>query len=139
MPTFNTQFHVPVPPEEAFAFVTDPDNGTKWAGSPTSVRAEGEPGVGRQIIASVNMVISFEITQTVTAWDPPSHYAFGATSPMTVAYDFRFTPDGEGTSIACTIDVDAGRFLPGGNRLLKGRFRKEFDGDMARLKAVLGG
>ena len=81
--------------------------------------------------------MTFEITQTVTAFDRPSRYAFGADRPIRVAYDFRFTEEGDGTRVTSDMEADPGRFLPGGSLLLRGRFRKEFEGDMARLEARL--
>ncbi len=135
---FDTSFTVPgVSPQACFDYVTDPDKGTEWAGSAKEVRAEGEPGVGRKIIAKAEMIISFEITQTVTVYDEPSRYAFGATKPMKVAYDFRFDAAGDGTKVSCEIDADPGKFIPGGSLLLKGKFKKEFNSDMASLEKAL--
>lgn len=135
---FDKTFTVPgKTPQQCFDYVTDPDRGTEWAGSAKEVRAEGEPGVGRKIIAKVDLVVSFEITQTVTAYDPPSHYAFGATMPMKVAYDFHFTDVDNGTKVTCNLDADPGKFIPGGSLLLKGKFKKEFERDMASLEKAL--
>lgn len=138
MLTYDASFTVPGRSlQECFDFVADPDNGTRWAGSAKEVTAEGPPGVGRKIVAKVDLVISFDITQTVTAYDPPTHYAFGADKPMKVHYDFRFTDAADGTTVACHLEADPGRFIPGGKLLLKGRFRKEFEGDMGRLEQAL--
>lgn len=135
---FSETFTVPdKTPQECFDYVTNPDNGTEWAGAAKEIHAEGEPGVGRRIIAKVDLVLSFDITQTVTAWDPPTHYAFGATSPMKVDYDFTFSEAGSGTKVACVLDADPGKFIPGGSLLLKGRFKKEFQRDMASLEKAL--
>lgn len=135
---FDTSFTVPgKSPEECFDYVTDPDKGTEWAGSAKEVRAEGEPGVGRKIIAKVDMIIDFEITQTVDVYERPSRYVFSAEKPMKVAYDFRFEPADNGTRVSCNLDADPGKFIPGGSLLLKGRFKKEFNGDMQRLEKAL--
>lgn len=138
MLTYNASFLVPGrSPQECFDVVADPDQGTRWAGSAKEIRAEGEPGVGRKIVATVDLIISFEITQTVSVWEPPNRYVFGADRPMKVTYDFRFEEEDGGTRVTCDLEADPGKFLPGGKLLLKGRFRKEFDGDMKRLEALL--
>ncbi|MFT5221751.1 MAG: hypothetical protein ACI867_000044 [Glaciecola sp.] len=135
---FDTSFTVPgKTPEACFDYITDPDHGTEWAGSAKEVRAEGDPGVGRKIIAKVNMILDFEITQTVTTFDRPTRYVFSATSPMKVAYDFRLEAAGEGTRVSCDLDADPGKFIPGGSLLLKGKFKKEFNNDMASLEKAL--
>ncbi len=135
---FNKSFTVPgKAPQECFDYVTDPSRGTEWAGSAKEIRAEGEPGVGRKIIVKAELVISFDITQTVTAYEPPTHYAFGATMPVKMEYDFTFAPDGDGTTVTCNLDADPGKFIPGGGLLLKGKFKKEFNGDMERLEKRL--
>lgn len=135
---FDTTFTVAgTTPEQCFDYITDPDHGTEWAGSAKEVRAEGDPGVGRKIIAKVNMIIDFEITQTVDVFDRPTRYAFSATSPMKVSYDFSLAPAGDGARVTCILDADPGKFIPGGSLLLKGRFRKEFANDMAALEKAL--
>ena len=135
---YDVTFTVPgTSPQACFDYVTEPSNGPAWAGSAKEVTAEGDPGVGRRIIAKADLVISFEIVQTVTTYEPPSRYAFSADKPMHVAYDFTFEEAGDGTKVSCHLDADPGRFIPGGKLLLKGRFKKEFEGDMARLEKIL--
>ncbi len=135
---FNESFTVSgKSPAQCFEYVTNPDNGAKWADAAKEVRAEGEPGVGRKIIVKAEMIITFDITQTVTAYDPPSRYAFGATSPMKVAYDFRFAESGDGTKIDVEVDADPGKFIPGGSFVLKPKLKKDFRNDMKRLEKFL--
>jgi len=138
MLNFTHSFTVPgKAPQEVFDFVTEPSNGTKWAGSAKEITAEGDPGVGRKIHVKAHMVISFDITQEVTTWEAPTHYAFGATSPVTVNFDFQFSPAGDGTKVDVKLDADPGKFIPGGSLLLKGKFKKDFQSDMSRLETAL--
>ncbi|MFT5222562.1 MAG: carbon monoxide dehydrogenase subunit G [Glaciecola sp.] len=123
--------------EDVFDFVAEPENGTKWAGSAKEITAEGEPGVGRKIKAKVDLIKTFEITQTVDVFDRPTAYSFSASSPIKIRYDFAFAADGDGTKVNCAIDADPGKFIPGGGILLKGTFKKLFNSDMKRLEAAL--
>lgn len=134
---FDTSFTVAASPQACFDYVTDPDKGTQWASAAKEVRAEGEPGVGRKIIAKAELIIPFEITQTVTVYEPPSKYSFSASKPVKMAYDFSFDADGDGTKVTCNLDADPGKFLPGGSFVLKPKFKKTFKDDMTSLEKHL--
>lgn len=137
MPAFTETFHVAgVTPQQCFDYMTDPDKGTEWNGSAKEVRAEGEPGVGRKLITKANFILDFEVTAEVSVYEPGKAYGFGSTSPFPSNFLYTFTEKDGGTEVRAEVDVDPGKFLPGG-RLLGGKVKKEIQKDISSLKQRL--
>lgn len=125
-------------PQEVFEYIENPDNGPEWTSAATEVRAEGDPGVGRKIFAKAGMMgVGFEVEQTVTAYEPHSRYAFSGEKPFHVAYDFTFTEDGDDTKVVATLEADPGKFFKIGGKLIARQFKKQFKGDLERLRKNL--
>lgn len=125
-------------PEEVFRYIEDPDNGPEWVGSAQEVRAEGEPGLGRKIYAKAGLMgVGFEVEQRVTAYEPFEHYAFAGDTPFHSTFDFALAEAGEDTALTATLEVDPGKFFPVGGKLIARQFKKQFVGDLDRLKKNL--
>jgi uncharacterized protein YndB with AHSA1/START domain len=123
---------------DAFAYITDPDNAPRWLSSAKEVRAEGDPGVGRVLVAKAALFgASFEVRSKVTTWNEPTAYAWAGEQPFHTAFAFRFTETDDGVEVHGAAEADPGRFLPIGGRLLGGRLRKQFENDVAALAREL--
>jgi carbon monoxide dehydrogenase subunit G len=124
--------------EQAFAYITDPSKASRWLSSAKEVRAEGEPGVGRVLVAKASLLgASFDVRSEVTTWDEPNAYGWAGSQPFHSAFAFTFTDTPEGVVVHGTAEVDPGKFLSVGGRLLGGRLRKMFEGDVASLAGEL--
>ncbi|MDX1511961.1 MAG: SRPBCC family protein [Nitriliruptorales bacterium] len=117
-------------PREVFDYVADPDKGALWNSAAKSVRAEGDPGVGRRLIASAGILaFTFDITQEVTVWDPPNAYSWAGDSPVHTRFDMRFTEVEGGTELTADVEFDPKKLVPG---LMKGKVANKFMGDFKK-------
>lgn len=125
-------------PEEVFDFIADPAHGAEWISAVKEVRAEGEPGVGRELHARAGLLgVEFTTVSTVTAHDRPDHYAFAAEKPFRSEFDFRFSEADGGTRVDATFATDPGRFFKLGGRLVARTMEKQFRGDLDAVRREL--
>jgi hypothetical protein len=82
MPSATRTIAIDRPPEDVFAFFSDPANDRRWRGHVKEIAAEGAPGIGRRIHQVVDgpggRGIAADIE--VTAYDSPSRNC-GSRSP----------------------------------------------------------
>ena len=125
-------------PEEVFDYIADPSNGTEWVSIAKEVRAEGEPGVGRELHVKAGFLgMNIESEQVVTDYEPGEHYAWSGEKPFYTGYDFHFSAQDDGTAVAAVLEADPGKFFKVGGRLLARQIDKQFKGDTKRLKEIL--
>jgi hypothetical protein len=114
-------------PQEVFDYVANPDHGAKWNSAAKSVRGEGEPGLGRKIIASAGILaFTFDITQEVTVWDPPTAYGWAGDKPVKTNFVFNFEQVGEDTKMTADVEFDPSGLVP---KLMRGQVAKKFMSD----------
>ena len=142
MPSARRTIAIDRPPEDVFAFFSDPANDQRWRGHVKEIAAEGAPGVGRRIHQVVDgpggRGIAADIE--VTAYDPPTRYAFQVVAgPARPRGEFTVTPSATGSSVTFALAADLGgwkRFV------MSGPVQASMDGEMAgldRAKAILEG
>jgi hypothetical protein len=129
---------VPLPPDEAFTFVSDPLN---WPSFFSSLRdsSRGEDwgrvgGAGRMSNVVLGRTITSEIE--VTVWDPPHEFRYlsrqQGTPPLDNRRVFEATP--QGTRLRGTTDVTPRPGVPGlVDRLRLVAVRRIFTKAMAQL------
>ncbi len=130
-------------PETVFAFLTDPANDRSWRSGVKEISAEVPAGVGRRIHQVVagpgGRGINADIE--VTAYEPPSRYAFRTTSgPVRPEGEYRLAASAaDATDVTFSLSADVG----GWKRIVMGGMvQKSMDAEMAaldRAKAVLEG
>src|SRR5690349_3853249 len=99
------------PIDEVFAFFADAENDPTWRSGVRSIAREGELGVGavyRQTVAGPGgRDISANIE--VTAFEPPNHVAFRATSgPVRPHGEYRFESVAGGTRVGFSLEAELG-------------------------------
>jgi uncharacterized protein YndB with AHSA1/START domain len=135
---------LPVPPDRAFEFVSDPSN---WPAFFRAVRsAEASPGWGRpggrgrMVTSFLGRTVNSDLE--VTEWDPPRGFRYTARQRGRPDLDNRrvFAEVAEGTRLIGTTRIPARRGLRG----LVDRFslrvlHRAYGRAMTRLPHVLGG
>jgi uncharacterized protein YndB with AHSA1/START domain len=141
MPSAQRTVRIARPADAVFAFLTDPANDPSWRSGVKEMSAQGPAGVGRRIHQVVagpgGRGINADIE--VTAYDPPTRYAFRTTSgPVRPDGEFRLAPAGpDATDVTFGLTAEVGgwkRFVMGG------AVQKSMDAEMAaldRAKATL--
>ena len=121
------------PPEQVFAFLTDPANDRRWRRHVKEINATGplRPGtVVHQVVAGPGgrgIPADFEIT----AYEPPSRFAFTVTAgPVRPVGEFLFRPVAAGTEVSFSLRAE----LSGLKKLLMSRpVRTSMEGEIAAL------
>ena len=129
-----TQF-VAAAPEKVFAFYTDHEGWTRWAGVREVVlRQKGDPppnGLGAiRVIRARGMAFEEEIT----AFEPPRRMGYRLVAGAPVrdhSGEVRFEPDGAGTRVTWTIRFRP--LVPGTGWLLRRVLEREVRGVLAAL------
>ena len=142
MPSATRTIAIDRSPDDVFAFFSDPANDQRWRGHVKEIAAEGTPGVGRHVHQLVEgpggRGIAADIE--VTAYDPPSHYAFQVVAgPARPRGEFTITPSGSGSSVTFALAADLGGWK---KFVMSGPVQASMDGEMAGLdkaKAILEG
>jgi uncharacterized protein YndB with AHSA1/START domain len=139
MPTAQRTLLIDRPPDQVFAFFTDPDNDPKWRPHVKEIRAQSPAQVG----STIHQVVAgpggrgVPADMEVTAYEPPSLYAFRVIAgPVRPVGQFRFSPSGTGTEVAFSLSADLG----GIKRLMAKPVQSSMSGEMAALdtaKALL--
>jgi uncharacterized protein YndB with AHSA1/START domain len=135
MPAAQRTIVIDRPPDEVFSFFSDPSQDREWRPHVKEIAAEG-PGpaaVGSRIHQVVDgpggRGIAADIE--VTAFERPSRYAFKVVAgPARPVGEFRFTPEGTGTSVSFSLRADLGWL----KSLVMGRpVQASMDGEMRAL------
>ena len=121
------------PPDQVFAFFSNPVNDRAWRPHVKEIAANGPAGVGSTIHQVVDgpggRGIAADIE--ITAFDPPTRYAFRVIAgPARPIGEFRFAPSGAGTAVTFSLRAELG-MLKG--LLLSRPVQSSMDGEMAAL------
>jgi uncharacterized protein YndB with AHSA1/START domain len=121
MPPVVSSFEIARPPEEVYAYVTDPSRFPEWQRDVVRVQLEGggPPGVGSRFI-TIRRIGRVEqaTTQEITERRPPERWAArGVDGPFRPNAEITIEPAGDGTRSLVTITLDfeghgLGRLLP---------------------------
>lgn len=126
------------PPEDVYAFLSNPANLPRWQSEVSEVRPESQTR-----FTEVRMFVGRRVESTldVTAAEPGREFAIRSVAgPLTFSVRHLLEPAGEGrTRLTVTgeSEAPAGRFFKLGGRLLARAAERHFREDFARLKALL--
>ena len=121
MPPIVTNIDVARPPDEVFAYVTDPSRFHEWQHDVVRVdiQGDGPPGVGSRSITTRRLGgAERAMTQEITELDPPRRWAArGVDGPLRPSADVTVEPLAGGTRSRVTIALDFeghgfGKLLP---------------------------
>jgi uncharacterized protein YndB with AHSA1/START domain len=111
MPSAERTIVIDRPPDQVFAFFTDPANDRAWRPHVKEIAAQGPAGVG----ATIHQVVEGPGGRgtpahiEITAYDPPTRYAFRVVAgPARPIGEFRFAPSGAGTSATFSLRAELG-------------------------------
>jgi carbon monoxide dehydrogenase subunit G len=107
-------FHLPVPPAQAFAYMCNPANDPAWQGScVTAELRDVEPGNACRytiVFSFLGRKMSFQAE--IVEYDPPSRYAFRVQEgPFHYDGQYLFEPEGQGTHVYWRFDADPKGFF----------------------------
>jgi uncharacterized protein YndB with AHSA1/START domain len=133
MPSAQRTILIASPPEQVFAFFTDPSNDQRWRQHVKEIAAEGAVQVG----STVHQVVAgpggrgIPANLEVTAYEPPSRYAFKVIAgPARPVGEFRFAQAEGGTEVSFSLKAE----LTGIKGLLMSKaVQRSMDGEMASL------
>jgi uncharacterized protein YndB with AHSA1/START domain len=142
MPSAQRTILIDRPPDQVFAFFTDPTKDRSWRPHVKEIAPEGPLRVGSRIHQVVDgpggRGIAADIE--VTGYEPPSRYAFEVVAgPARPKGEFRFVPAGNGTQVTFSLSADLGGIK---KFVLSRPVQSSMDGEMAALdtaKAKLEG
>lgn len=132
---------IPLPPDEAFAFVSDPLNWPSFFASLRDTSRDEEWGRVGSRGQMTNVVLGRTITSQieVTAWDPPREFRYSSRQPDSPPLDNRrlLEPVAGGTRLSGTTEVTPRRGLSGlVDRARVLALRRIFAAAMAELPEV---
>ena len=117
MPGFEFSERIDRPREEVFAFFVDFGRASEWAPEITRVEmlTDGPPRVGARY-RELRWTTKGEsrIDMEVTAFDPPGRYSAAFDEGgYRATFNYRFTPDGDGTRVemSCIVRAEGFRTL----------------------------
>jgi uncharacterized membrane protein len=143
MATLETSIIINRPIEEVFAFVTDLQNNIKWmtgviAAEMTSPAPLKAGSTYRFDIKIMGMTL--ETKGEVTAYEPPTKYAWKATSgPFPMSGGTTFESVEGGTRVTDMIEAEPGGFFKLAEPLLMKQQQSQMETDMKKLKEILEG
>ncbi|MEU7031106.1 SRPBCC family protein [Streptomyces sp. NPDC015232] len=144
MSRINASVDISRPPEEVFAYITDPGHLPDWQDSAVKVTPRsGTPGaVGSRVAVTRRMGRrEFETTMQIMELDPPrSWHVHGVDGPVRGDVQGRIEPLDQGTRSRVTISLDfeghgIGKALV--PLVVKPAARKEMPRDEEHLKSIL--
>jgi uncharacterized protein YndB with AHSA1/START domain len=108
MPPIVNSIEISSPPEEVFAYVTDPARLPEWQQSVVSARAEGPAGVGSKVVVTRKVGrMERSMTAQVAELSPPSRWRIqGLDGPIRGDVDGSIEPVREGEASRVTIALD---------------------------------
>ncbi len=133
MPSAQRVIVIASPPDEVFAFFTDPRNDQRWRSHVKEVAVEGTVREG----SKVHQVVAgpggrgIPADLEVTAYEPPSRYAFKVIEgPARPVGEFRFATVEAGTEVSFSLSAE----LSGIKRLFMSKpVQQAMTGEMASL------
>ena len=130
-------------PQEVFDYLSEPNNDPEWRRSAVSAEWISDPphGVG-STYKSVDKLMgrNMEVTQEVTAWDPPNQTGFqGASGPMSFEFTVTFEAPDNGTKATISVEAQTGGLFKIAEGLAAKQMEKQVSTDFAGLKRVMEG
>ena len=135
--TYEHELEIERPPEDVYAFLSDPENLPRWQSEVLEVRRESDTRF-REVRTFVGRRI--ESTLEVTAAEPGREFSLrSASGPVRFSVRHLLEPAGEGrTRLRVVGETEgAGGLFKLGGRLLRRAAERRFHEDFARLKAIL--
>ena len=129
------------PVQDVFAFVTNPNNMSKWNSAVVSMQqiTPGAVGVGTKF-KNVGEMLGRRIEgeMQVVAFEPDSKYGFQMNAgPMQVNVVLNFKPVGTGTKINLNAQGNPAGVFKLAEGVIQGRVKSMMEENLARLKSVL--
>ena len=127
------------PPDEVFAYATDPANVSEWQSSALEATVDGplQPGAtGREVRKFLGR--RMESTIRIEEYEPPRRFVLQVTSgPVPFRVEQSVEPAGEGSRISVVMEGEPGGFFKLAESLVERGVRRELDGNFATLKDIL--
>jgi uncharacterized protein YndB with AHSA1/START domain len=127
------------PPEEVFAYSTDPANVPEWQGSALEANIGGPiqaGATGREVRKFLGR--RMESTMRIEEYEPPRKFALRVTSgPVPFRFEQTTEPDGGSTRISVAIEGEPGGFFKLAEPLVERAVKRELEGNYATLKDIL--
>jgi uncharacterized protein YndB with AHSA1/START domain len=130
------------PVDEVFAFVTDPANFPRWAGSLVTAARQTSPGPMRAgaTFHQTNkfLIRRFQTDFVVTAYEPPRRFEYKSTAgPIQFAGHYTFTSDGDGTRFTSVDDTQLSGLLKLLAPLLQPLAQHQIETNLGNIKRIL--
>jgi uncharacterized protein YndB with AHSA1/START domain len=130
------------PVDEVFAFVTDPANFPRWAGSLVTTARQTSPGPMRAgaTFHQTNkfLIRRFQTDFVVTAYEPPRRFEYRSTAgPIQFAGHYTFTSDGDGTRFTSVDDTQLSGLLKLLAPLLQPLAQHQIETNLGNNKRIL--
>lgn len=127
------------PPDEVFAFSTDPANAPQWQSSALEASVDGQlqaGATGREVRKFLGRRL--ESTMRVEEYEPPRRFALQVTSgPVPFHVQQTVEPVDDGSRISVVIEGEPGGFFRLAEPLVERGVRRELEGNLANLKDIL--
>ena len=127
------------PPEEVFAYATDPANAPAWQSSALEASVDGPlqaGATGREVRKFLGR--RMESTMRVEEYEPPRRFALQVTSgPVPFHIQQTIEPAGEGSRVDVVMEGEPGGFFKLAEPLVERGVRRELEGNFATLKDIL--
>ena len=131
------------PVKDVFAFVSNPNNMTKWNSAVLSLEplTSGAVGVGSKFKTTGEaMGRRIEGEMQITAYEPDTKCGFQVSAgPMQVSLTMSFKTVGTGTKVSLNAQGNPGGLFKLAEGVMAGQVKSMMEGNLARLKSVLEG
>jgi uncharacterized protein YndB with AHSA1/START domain len=127
------------PPDEVFAYATDPAHVAKWQSSALEASVDGQlqaGATGREVrkFLGRRMVSTIRIEE----YEPPWRFALQVTSgPVPFHVTQTVEPADEGSRVTVVMEGEPGRFFKLAEPLVERAVRRELEGNFSTLKDIL--
>ena len=130
------------PVDEVFAFVTDPANFPRWAGSLVTTARQTSPGpmrAGATFHQTNKFLIQrFQTEFVVTVYEPPHRFEYKSTAgPIPFAGHYTFAADGDGARFTSVDDTQLGGLLQFLAPLLQPIAQRQIQSNLGNIKRIL--
>jgi uncharacterized protein YndB with AHSA1/START domain len=130
------------PPEQVFAFLSDPENIPKWQAGVTESKlvSPGNLGVGVQFHETVRVMgRRMNVVCEITEYDPVRKLTFRSISntPIQFVGGFTFEPTNGGTTLSYVGTTSLKGLLRLIEPLFGSEVKRELENEMKRIKVVL--
>ena len=119
---------LPAPPDEVYPWLVEDEKLRRWMKNHRELH--GVPGPGATYVQVTETAGDIEErTWTVTAWEPPGHFAARVESKSYDAnQDYRLEPADSGTRLTARIEISGGGVIV---RVVGGMLRKRAEAELA--------